>query len=195
MKYDQPGLQPIPKEQLPDDLSEMLGDWVFNLHKTLAYSPDTLKAWMPFAIHILQSNRLPVRDREIAILRVGWNCRSAYEWGMHERVARSVGFSDDDLEAICVGPISENWTERESAILAAADDIHAQSTITDRVWKQLKPCLDPAELIDLVYLIGQFHMISVTLNAMRTPLEEGVSSLPEDKPHFTHAGHAITTRK
>lgn len=195
MKDNEPGLQPILKEELPEGISEMLGNWVFNLHKTLAHSPETLKAWMPFALHILQSNRLPVRDREIAILRVGWNCRSDYEWGMHERVARSVGFSDNDFEAVCVGPGSENWTERESAILAAADDIHAQSTITDQVWKRLKPHLDPAELIDLVYLIGQFHMISVTLNAMRTPLEEGTSSLPEDEPHFTRAGHAITTRK
>lgn len=183
----QAGLVPIEKDDLSESTKEMLGEWAYNLHRTLAYSPESLEKWMPFAFHILQENKLSVRDREIAILRVGWNCKSPYEWGMHERVARSVGFTDDDLEAICVGDKSENWSASEAAIIATVDDIHADSTISDATWRRLKPHFEPDELVDMVYVIGQFNLISVMLNSMRTPLEDGIAPLPDNQPHFTRA--------
>jgi 4-carboxymuconolactone decarboxylase len=182
-----PGLNPMAEEELPPGIKAMLGEWVFNLHKTLAYSEKSLEKWMPFAKHILQDNALTARDREIAILRIGWNCRSPYEWGMHEGVARSVGFTDKDLEAICVGKNSDNWTESEASIIAAVDDLHSHSTITDENWAKLKPHFNKQQLVDMVFLIGQFHMISIMLNAMRTPLEDNIAAMPEDKPHFTSA--------
>jgi 4-carboxymuconolactone decarboxylase len=184
---DMPGLSPMTVDELSPEIREMLGPWAFNLHRTLAYSEQSLTQWMPFAKHILQENSLSVREREIAILRVGWNCRSPYEWGMHEGVARTAGFTDEDLDAICVGKGSDHWTASEAAILAAVDDLHAHSTIADGTWVQLKAHFTKQQLVDMVYLIGQFHLISIMLNAMRTPLENGLAPMPDDHPTFTRA--------
>ena len=89
-----PRLPILADDQLDESAKAIIKDWPYALHRVLANSPETLPKWMTFALHILRGNTLPAWDREIAILRVAWNCRSNYEWGMHERLARSIGFTD-----------------------------------------------------------------------------------------------------
>ena len=43
---------------------------------------------MPFANHVLFKSSLPPREREMAILRVGWLCRSGYEFHQHTRIGK-----------------------------------------------------------------------------------------------------------
>jgi len=62
-----------------------------NIFKTLARHPDLMRRWMVFANHILGKSTLPVRERELLILRIGHLCRSGYEWGQHVRIAREAG--------------------------------------------------------------------------------------------------------
>lgn len=49
---------------------------LYNVFKTMANHPDLARDWLKFATYILQRNSLPVRDREILILRIGWLCQS-----------------------------------------------------------------------------------------------------------------------
>ena len=51
-----------------------------NIMKTLANYPKLMTRWLVFANHVLSKSSLPPRDREIVILRIGWNCQSEYEW-------------------------------------------------------------------------------------------------------------------
>ena len=182
-----PGLPPLSDTELPESAAAVIAAWPYNLHRTLAHSPDTLAKWLPYGEHILLGNALPFRDREIAILRVGWNCRSAYEWGMHSIVARRGGFVDADFEALCVGAGSSHWQPGEAAIIAAVDDMQATWTISEAVWNALAAHFSPAQLVDLIYLSGNFMTISLALNALRVPLETGLPALPEDQPHYTRA--------
>lgn len=181
------GLPPLGNENIPPSVASVIKAWPYNLHRTLAHSPDTLNKWLPFGEHILRQNALPVREREIVILRVGWNCRCAYEWGMHERVARSAGFVDEDFEAICVGSGHERWEDHEAALLDAVDDMQADWTISETNWERLARHFEPAQLVDLIYLSGNFATISVALNALRVPLEQGLPMLPPNRPHYTRA--------
>lgn len=54
---------------------------ILNIFKTLANHPKLGKRWLVFANHIMGKSTLSLRDREILILRIGWLCKSGYEWG------------------------------------------------------------------------------------------------------------------
>ena len=60
---------------------------LYNVLKTLARHPKLLKRWLPFANHVLFKSSLSPRIREIIILRIGWLCRSEYEWTKNVRIA------------------------------------------------------------------------------------------------------------
>ena len=182
-----PGLPPLGDAEIPESVRPVIAAWPYNLHRTLAHSPETLLKWLPFGEHILLGNALPFREREIAILRVGWNCRCAYEWGMHTIVSQRGGFVEADFEALCVGADSPHWQPAEAAIIAAVDDMQSHWNIGPDSWERLSRHFSPQQIVDLIYLAGNFATIAVALNALRVPPEAGLPPLPEDLPHYTRA--------
>jgi 4-carboxymuconolactone decarboxylase len=176
-----PRVSPLSDAELPADVTAALGQWRYNLHRCLAHSPETLMKWMPYAVHVLQGNAVPAREREIAILRVAWNARSDYEWGLHARLARSIGMSERDLEAIANGPEDTHFGDVERALLACVDELQRDWAIADETYKTLASALSPKQIVDLLFVIGQFMLVAILLNGLRVPLEPGVPGLPEAK--------------
>jgi alkylhydroperoxidase family enzyme len=101
------------------------------------------------------------------ILRVAHNCHCAYEWRHHERIARTVGLEADDVERVREGPDAEGFSERQSLLLRAADELHRRRDITNRTWEGLRPVLSDVELIELCMLVGHYEMLAMTLNGLR----------------------------
>lgn len=176
--HPEPRLAPIGDSEMPEALKPVLAEWPYRIHRTLAHSPASLQAWMPWAEHILRNNRLTPRIREIAILRVAWNAQCAYEWGMHAWVGRQVGMSEGDLQAIVQGADSPHWTELEAAIVRGVDELMTTHRVTDATWAVLAQHLDPDQLVDWLYVTGQFMTIAWILNGLRLPPEPGVDPLP-----------------
>src|ERR1700738_1133926 len=86
MHLTQPRVRPLPPSEWDDEtraLRESLrrDGHVYNIFATLARHPQLLKRWLVFGGHVLSKSALPAREREIAILRMGWLCRAEYEWG------------------------------------------------------------------------------------------------------------------
>ena len=173
-----PRLAILSDDQLPEETRAIIHDWPYNLHRILANSPATLPKWMTFAQHILRDNTLPAWDREIAILRVAWNCRSDYEWGMHERLARSIGFTDAHLRALAAGADAAIWKPHEAALVSAVDQMQRDWGIDDAAWAVLQQTYTPAQLVDLVMVVGQFILVALSLNVFRIPLEPHINGLP-----------------
>ena len=59
-----------------------------NIFTTLVRHPGLFRKWLPFGGKLL-AGKLPPRDRELLILRTGWNTRADYEWHQHVRIARA----------------------------------------------------------------------------------------------------------
>ena len=60
-----------------------------NIFATFVRAPGLFRRWLPFGGKLL-NGKLPARDRELLILRTGWNCRAEYEWAQHARIALAV---------------------------------------------------------------------------------------------------------
>ena len=91
---------------------EVLGVW-----STCANAPRLCNAWLEFTDYLLRESSLPIRDRELLILRIGYLNQGAYEWAAHRGLALSVGISEDELKDITIGSSADSWSEWDSCLL------------------------------------------------------------------------------
>jgi 4-carboxymuconolactone decarboxylase len=174
----EPRLQPLPRDQWDDETKGLLGESALNIFATFAHHPKLMKRWLVFGNHVLAKSTLPARDREFVVLRTGWNCRAPYEWGQHVVIARSIGITDDEITRVSVGPDADGWSEQEAVLLRAADELHNDQTLTDATYAALATRYDVQNLLDLVFTVGQYHLVSMALNAFRVDREDDVTGVP-----------------
>jgi 4-carboxymuconolactone decarboxylase len=189
-----PRIAPIPEEQWPesvravlqarpDALTGRLGD--NNIFSTLARHEQLFRAWLRFGGFLLGGGGvLPARERELLILRTGWNCSSPYEWGQHVRIAQRLGMDREEILRVADGPDAQGWSARDSSLLRAADELHAASRISDGTWRELAGRYDERGLIEITMLVGHYHLVAFALNSLEVELDEGLEGLPAPgSPH------------
>lgn len=171
---------------LLDSLSTFRDDdvSVLNVFGTLAQHPKLIKRWLVFANHVLLKSTISGRDRELAILRAGWRCHAPYEWGQHVVIGRREGITDEEIARIGAGPDAPGWSKHDAAILRAVDELHDTSTISDATWATLTETYDQQQCMDLVFAIGQYHLVSFALNAFGVERDDGLdeSTVPFPDP-------------
>lgn len=148
-----------------------------NLFATLARHPELFRRWGGFG-GLLLNGALPARERELVILRVGWLCRAPYEYGQHVLIARRAGISDDEIAAVSAGPDAPGWTDRERAVLRAVDELHGGFGLTQPTWDALARHWDEHQLLELLFTVGQYHLVAMVGNAVGIQPEDGVPPLP-----------------
>ncbi len=144
---------------------------IFNIFKVLAHHPKLVKRWTPFAGHVLGKQTLAFRDRELLILRIGWLNQAEYEFAQHELIARKGGVSEADVENVKKGPKGA-WNEHEAALMQAADDLYENSVVSDATWAVLSKKYSTEQLMDVVFTIGQYNLVSWALNSFGVPLDD-----------------------
>jgi 4-carboxymuconolactone decarboxylase len=173
-----PRIAPLPLEERDAQAIELLSGLggtgrASNIFATLVRHPGLFRKWSPFGGKLL-AGKLPVRDREILILRTGWHCRSEYEWGQHSLIARDNGFSDDEIARIKDGPTAPGWDDFEVMLLQAADELHQDGCIADATWEALAERYDVPQLIEVPMVVGQYHLVAFTLNSLGVQRESHV---------------------
>ena len=178
MHLNQPRLAPLEESELNDETRELLeplrrDGHVYNIFATLARHPNLLKRWLVFGGHVLGKSTLPAREREIAILRMGWLCRAEYEWGHHVAIGKEAGLTGDDIRRITEGADATGLDLFEATLLRAVDELHANTFIGDSTWKSLAERYSTEQLLDFLFTAGQYKLVSMVLNSVGVQLEEG----------------------
>ncbi|HBD13461.1 MAG TPA: carboxymuconolactone decarboxylase family protein [Porticoccaceae bacterium] len=184
MRLDQPRVPPVPESEWSAAQKEAvgkakMGGRTLNIFRTLANHPGLAKRWMVFANHIMGKSSISLRDREIVILRMGWLCKSGYEWGQHHIIGLECDMSEDDIEQVKVGADSPAWAENERLLIEATDQLHDDAFISDETWAQLSQHYSTEQLMDIVFTAGQYNLVSMALNTFGVQLDEGMT-LDED---------------
>ncbi|MEX0678591.1 MAG: carboxymuconolactone decarboxylase family protein [Pirellulales bacterium] len=174
-----PRIEPVEKESWTPAQQALLepleqSGRLYNIFQTLANHPELFRQWMPFATYVLRNNRLPPRDREILILRIGWLCRAEYEWAQHVRIGQRAGLADDDIRRIQEGPGARDLNDRDRLLLKATDELHEDACVSDDTWQSLAKIYDTPQMMDLVFTVGQYNLVSMALNSFGVELDEGL---------------------
>jgi alkylhydroperoxidase family enzyme len=145
-----------------------------------AWHPDLVRGWAPFSRHLRHSS-LPDRIREIAIVRTARISGGEYEWVQHVRMSRaSEWLTDEELEALEVGPDDPSWSPEDAAVVRAVDEMVRDRRVMDTTWNALAERFDRAQLIDLVFTVGTYDMHAMAFSVLGLELEPDMDGFPQD---------------
>lgn len=137
-----------------------------NVLGMLANHPALARAFLTFNAHLLSASTVPVRDRELAILRVAWRRRCRYEWAQHVRIARKAGVTDKEIAGIRAG--------ERTLITRAVDELDEDSALSDPTYAELALLYDERQLMDFVFTVGTYGLLAMAFNAFEVELDPGL---------------------
>ena len=146
--------------------------------RTMARHPALFQRQMEMGA-TLYNGLIPPRERELAILRVGWLAAAPYEWGEHVRISQRVGVTPEEIERATNGSDAEGWSEHEAAILRGVEELLADFAVSDRTWATLAKSWNEAQMLEFLSMVGQYVVTAYIQNSVRSRLGEG-------NPGLTH---------
>jgi 4-carboxymuconolactone decarboxylase len=175
MQREEPRVLPLDESEWTPEQRELLTGGttrpVLNIFRTLVRHPDLYRKWSAFGRQVLAHSTLDARTRELVILRTGHLCRSPYEFHQHTRIGKRAGITDAEIERIKLGASAPGWTPLEQICLTATDELHSEQRVSDATWSELSRHFDTKQLIDLVFVIGQYTLVSMALNSLGVQIE------------------------
>ncbi len=191
MTADTPARRPRPTEPRIEPITEFDGELAdimatalthdgtpLNIFGTLGRHPKLLKRFNLLGGFLLNKGVVPARERELVILRVGANAQAEYEFGQHTLIGLDCGLTEDEIAALTRDPASHDWSADDLALIALADDLHADDCVTDATWSVLANRWDDDQLVELLVVAGFYRLVSGFLNSTGVQLDDGVPGFP-----------------
>jgi alkylhydroperoxidase family enzyme len=174
----------------PADAADELGRWMppgaaeagmdpLALFRTLCRHLPLARAMRPLGSHLL-SRALTVekREREIVILRVCARCRCTYEWGVHVTVfGARAGLSRETIGATWSGTPSD-FAASDAVLVRLVDELHDSGRVSDELWQALAEIWSAEQVLELLALVGWYHLISYVANGANVPPERWAEEIP-----------------
>jgi alkylhydroperoxidase family enzyme len=151
------------------------------LFRTLARNVPLAQAMRPLGSHLL-GRRLGLgpREREVVVDRVCARCGCEYEWGVHATAfGARVGLDERQLRATARGGADDPvWTDDDRLLIALVDELHDQARVSDALWRRLAARWPAETLLELLVLVGWYHVIAYVANGVRVEREEWAARFP-----------------
>jgi alkylhydroperoxidase family enzyme len=147
--------------------------------RTFSLYPKLNERWSPRQNFILRTSKLTPKHRELLILRMGWNCRSEYEWAQH---VGNVGRArDHGLEPIRIaeGAEAQGWEPIERTLVRASDELYRDGNVSDATWRALGGGFDTGLIMSAVFTTSDYRAISMSLNTYGVQLEPTDERFPK----------------
>ncbi len=125
----------------------------------------------------LNLGKLPFRDRELVILRVGWLCQAPYEWSQHVKAGKRAGLTSEEIDRVTRGSEDPDWDEADRAILRAVEEMFADAMISDTTFDLLEKHFTMEQLVELPFIVGSYQATAYLQNSWRFRLMEGSEGL------------------
>jgi alkylhydroperoxidase family enzyme len=149
-----------------------------NIFRTLGHNHELFKGFLALGSHLLRGETLPQREREIVILRTGWQSGSEYEFGQHTVIGHDAGLTDAEIARLAdVG--GTQWPADDQALVDMVDDLCTHNMVSDDTWAALAKRWNDAELLELLVLTGYYRLVSGLLNSAGVALETTTPGWPD----------------
>jgi len=180
MRLAKPRIAPLTEAEWTEEQRKVLEPFrqegkTYNVIGTLSRHWEATKKFLAWGYHVMgETSTLAPRERELLILRTGWLCQSEYEWGQHMIFAKTAVLPDAEIARIKEGPDATGWAPFDATLLRAADELHADAMISDKTWTTLSERYNTQQLMDVVFAVGQYTLVSMSLNTFGVQLDKGV---------------------
>jgi AhpD family alkylhydroperoxidase len=130
----------------------------------LARHPAITGPWLGYSGALLDDGVLDARTKEWLILATVRRTRCAYLWQEHLRLAATAGVTPDEIAAL-TGGSQRTWSERDSALLRAVNELVSDQVVTDHTWQILSRHLNDRQLIEMLFIVGTYSCLAMVLNS------------------------------
>lgn len=176
-------LHPI-KEPFPEEIASLLAQYptvdgyLLALFKTFANSQRFLEKGVPNLLD--EESPLPLRVREIVILRVTANKNCEYEWGVHVAVfGHAAQLCETQIGATRATEIEADlWPSEEYFLMVAIDELCAAGSISDETLARFQKDWTVEQQLEILALCGTYHTVSFVANTARLPNEAFAATFP-----------------
>ena len=149
------------------------------LFRTLAHYPQLSDRLRHLGAFFLGHGALPLRTRELVILRTCARCGAEYEWGVHAAAFGPAASLDRSMIDATVR-LAPAATGLDALTLRAVDELHGTGTLTDATWAELRAHFDANTVLELVALTGFYHLVSFLVSAVGVEHEPWARRFPSD---------------
>lgn len=170
LKPDPPARMPqVQPKDFNDDTRAFFAQWTGGMFKdadkhpvlrTFAHHPKLAGLFSALNVHLLSTNTLPVKLRQIAIMRTAWLTRAVYMWSSHLQTSVSCGLSPEMYAPIQNGPDDPYFTPLERVVMLATEELVTDRKIGDANWQTLMAEWDNEQMLDFMFTVGTYVMLA-----------------------------------
>jgi 4-carboxymuconolactone decarboxylase len=171
-----PRMPPVREDEMTDDMRGFLQKWTGGIFRgassnpvllTFAHHPKLADLFSQFNIHLLSTNTLPVKQRQIAIMRTAWICKATYMWSSHLSTSVRCGLSPDIFHPIQVGAADPYFTEFERVVIRATEELVNDRQVSAANWQALMKEWDNQQMLDFMFTVGAYVTVAGVMRSAR----------------------------
>jgi len=126
-----------------------------------------------FQLYRRGRRKLDPKLRELGQIRAGWARGSQFVFSQHCKAARSVGLTDEQVEAIPAWSSADCFSPIERAVLAYTDALVLDGgRVPDALFARLKEFLSDEELLELSYVTMTYELHATICRALRLEYDD-----------------------
>jgi alkylhydroperoxidase family enzyme len=137
--------------------------------RTMVKHPALFRAQMELGT-VLFKGLISSRERELAVLRIGWLAGAPYEWGEHVKISQRYGVTLEEIARVQQGSTAPGWSEHEAAILRGVEELMSDYAVSDATWDILAKSWDEAQMLEYPAMVGQYVVTAFVQNTVRSRL-------------------------
>jgi alkylhydroperoxidase family enzyme len=163
----------------PEHIQKLISTNPLNMIRMCAHAtPEVFEGFYKFGSGFFAGSKLAADLKEIAILRAGYHAEASYEYIQHESMARGIGMSDAVLAAVKKGGKHPGvLSDIQQAVMDFADEVIVDVRVSDATLANIRKHLSDQLVVDLIFLIGFYMMVSRLLETTGVPLDAQMMTL------------------
>jgi 4-carboxymuconolactone decarboxylase len=182
-RLESPRLPPVTVDNATEQQKQTLQNLAArpnNAVRMCLHNPELCRKWWDFTVEVSgrsatarrdAAHKISLRDRELLIIYVNVLCHDDYPYGQHVRYGEQEKMSAEEIARIPKGLKAKGWNDKDAALIKAADELHKDYVVSDETWRRLSKYYNAGQLVDIVFTIGQYHLMAMHNNSVGTPLE------------------------
>jgi uncharacterized peroxidase-related enzyme len=154
-----------------------------NMFRVMAHRPEIFATMQAHFGAVLNTGTVSTKLKELIIVRTSQVNVTPYCLASHTILARSLGWTDDQLAHLADWPQRDDFTQAEKAALRLAETVTRDAHgLSDEQYSELRTFYNEGEIVELLCAIGLFNYFNRFNNALKMeptkPGEGGCATEP-----------------
>lgn len=180
MESPMPRISRLSRKEVPAETGEIYDRYLLqrgnvpNMFRTVAHRPEIFQSMIAHFEAILNTGTLPLKLKELVIVRTSQLNHCDYCLSSHSRIAKKQGWSEDQILHLEDYAKRDDFTLQEKTALRLAELMtRNERPLTDKEWKEIRDVYSEGEVVELMAAIGLFNYFNRFNNLL------GMESTPQ----------------